>query len=84
MYPPLPFLDRECSKDYQIPGTNITIEKGTPVVVSLYGLQNDPKYFPNPEIFDPERWNDKNLENITPYSYMPFGEGPRNCIGKLH
>ena len=73
-------LNRICVKDYQIPGTDIVIEEGTPVIIPLLGLQRDPDYYPNPLKFDPERFSSDN--KITPYTYLPFGGGPRNCIGK--
>ncbi|KAF4524103.1 hypothetical protein B566_EDAN007686 [Ephemera danica] len=79
-YPPLPFLNRKCNKNYLIPGTNITIEKGQPIVIPIRSLQNDAKYFPEPERFDPERFNPGNSNQVA-FSYMPFGEGPRQCIG---
>ncbi|XP_063913667.1 cytochrome P450 6a2-like [Zophobas morio] len=78
-YPPAAMLNRICVKDYQIPGTDIVIEEGTPVIVPLLGLQRDPDYYPNPLKFDPERFSSDN--KITPYTYLPFGGGPRNCIG---
>lgn len=81
-YPSLPYLDRVCSKDYQIPGTNIVLEKGMAVMVPLLGLHYDPKYFPEPEVYNPERFSHENEQNIVPFSYIPFGDGPRNCIGK--
>lgn len=46
----------------------------------MYALHRDPKYFPNPEKFDPERFSDENKHKIVPFSYVPFGSGPRNCI----
>lgn len=48
----------------------------------VYGFHHDSKYFPNPEKFDPERFSDENKHNIIPGTYLPFGIGPRNCIGK--
>lgn len=41
----------------------------------------DPEYFPNPEQFDPERFNKENKKNIKDFTYIPFGEGPRMCLG---
>lgn len=46
-----------------------------------YAIQNDPKYFENPEKFDPERFSDENKDKIQPCTFFPFGVGPRNCIG---
>lgn len=80
-YPLLPFLDRRCVKDYQIPGTDVVIEKGIPVYISLFGLHNDTDYFPSPEKFDPERFSDENKDSIPNCCYLPFGDGPHNCIG---
>lgn len=57
-------------------------EKGEVVLIPVIGIHRDPKYYPNPDKFDPERFSDENKDKILPYSYMPFGVGPRNCIGK--
>ncbi|KAK5638811.1 hypothetical protein RI129_013106 [Pyrocoelia pectoralis] len=80
-HPPLEHLLRTCVKDYKVPGTDVTIEKGTAVSVSISGLHYDPEYHPDPEKFDPERFSEENKRKIKPFTYMPFGEGPRMCIG---
>lgn len=59
----------------------ILLDKDQMLWLSPYAIQRDEKYYPNPERFDPERFNDDNRHNITPYIYYPFGIGPRNCIG---
>jgi cytochrome P450 family 6 len=81
-YPPVTIHNRECTKTYIVPGTNVTIEKGFMVMIPNQALQNDPKYFPNPERFDPERFSDDDALHKYQYIYTPFGEGPRQCIGK--
>lgn len=43
----------------------------------------NPKYFPEPETFNPDRFSDENKSNIVPGTYVPFGVGPRNCIGNF-
>ncbi|KAF5287520.1 hypothetical protein FQA39_LY04148 [Lamprigera yunnana] len=80
-YPALPILNRQCTMDYQIPNSNIVLKKGIDVAIPLHGIQNNPEYFPEPEKFDPERFSQKNKDKIIPFTYMPFGEGPRICIG---
>lgn len=72
------------NNELQFPGTNITIEKGTPVYVALCGLHTDSRYHPNPESFDPERFNDERKNDIVHCTYIPFGDGPRNCVGKAN
>nr|CAD7440165.1 unnamed protein product [Timema bartmani] len=76
-YTPFAFLERVCSKDYLEPVTGTEL----PFIISLHGLHKDPEYFPEPERFDPERFSEENKRSITPYTYLPFGEGPHNCIG---
>ena len=51
------------------------------VGIPTFGFHRDPNYYPDPDKFDPERFSDENKEYIRPYTYMPFGTGPRNCIG---
>ncbi|CAG9806343.1 unnamed protein product [Chironomus riparius] len=80
-YPPIPNQFRRAAKDYQIPNTKLVIPKGTNIQINSFSLQRDPEYFPNPEKFDPERFNEENIKNVQPYTNLPFGDGPRNCLG---
>lgn len=87
-YPILPFLDRECvipsgeNSGYSLePYSDFRIPQGMPVYVPSYALQHDPQYFPDPETFNPDRF-DPNSSSFNEYTYMPFGLGPRNCIGE--
>ena len=84
MWPPAMSTDRRCAKNYELKmdDKSFTIEKGTTVWIPIYGLHHDPKYFKNPEQCDPERFSDENKNNVVAGTYLPFGIGPRNCIGK--
>ncbi|KAJ9581730.1 hypothetical protein L9F63_023089, partial [Diploptera punctata] len=81
MYPPVSQLNRECNKSYTIPGTDLMIDEGTQVVVPVLGLHMDPAYYPDPDKFDPERFNSEEADKRNNYVFLPFGEGPRICIG---
>lgn len=52
-------------------------------MIPTYVFHHDPHFFPEPEKFDPERFSEENKHKINPLAYMPFGGGPRNCIGKF-
>ena len=77
--PPLPQLSRECAKDYDIGG--IHIPAGLEVIVPVYFLHHNPEAWPDPEKFDPERFRSPAKDTRNPYQFMPFGTGPRSCIG---
>ncbi|PNF15722.1 Cytochrome P450 6k1 [Cryptotermes secundus] len=81
MYPPVPAVTRECTKTIKLPGTDVTVEKGVHVLLPILALHRDPKYYPDPERFDPERFSEEERKKRPQFSYIPFGEGPRLCIG---
>ena len=79
-YPGAAALERTCTKDYKIPGSNILIKKGEKVNINRIGISYDPKYFPNPEKFNPDNFNKENRALRDPYTFLGFSQGPRNCI----
>ncbi|XP_017084417.2 probable cytochrome P450 6d5 [Drosophila eugracilis] len=79
-YPALPFLNRICTQDFSVPDSNKVIKKGTQIIISLLGMHLDSEYFPDPISYQPERYLEDN-KNYNKAAYMPFGEGPRMCIG---
>jgi len=78
-YPPANRLERRTTQKYTIPGTNVTLEKDTLVFIPAFAIHRDPLLYPDPEKFDPERFNKDAQNPIRPYTYLPFGAGPRNC-----
>uniref|UniRef100_A0A8C9QEG5 Cytochrome P450 3A n=1 Tax=Spermophilus dauricus TaxID=99837 RepID=A0A8C9QEG5_SPEDA len=79
LYPIAGRLARVCKKDVEING--LPIRKGTVVMIPSFVLHRNPQHWPEPEEFRPERFSKQNKDSIDPYMYMPFGNGPRNCIG---
>ncbi|CAH1399974.1 unnamed protein product [Nezara viridula] len=79
-YPTLSDLHRECTKSITL-SSGQKIEKDTAIIIPTWSLHHDPQYFPDPDKFDPERFSQENRDSIVPYTYLPFGEGPRMCIG---
>lgn len=71
-------LNRIAKRNYTVPGTDIVIEKGTPIIIPAYAIQMDPEYYPNPEKFDPERFGSEEKKTRDPMTWLPFGDGPRN------
>lgn len=83
MHPPGPGLLRVCTKSYKIPDSDITLDTGTEVLIPVYSLHNDAQYYPEPEIFDPQRFTEENKASRPNGTFLPFGDGPRICIGKI-
>lgn len=82
LWPAVPFLDRQCTKNIDLEDTEngkiVKFKVGDQVQIPIVGIHRDEKYFPEPMKFDPERFADDNKNNI---AFMPFGIGPRMCIG---
>ena len=81
MFPPAPRTTRECKQTCAVTD-NLIIEKGMDVSFPIFLLHCDPEHWPNPEIFDPERFNPNSGVSYPTFAYLSFGEGPRQCIGK--
>ncbi|HUK29634.1 MAG TPA: cytochrome P450 [Candidatus Acidoferrum sp.] len=79
LFPPGPAFGREPIEDVTIGG--YTVPAGGLVLINVYALHHDPRFFANPERFDPDRFGPGWEERISRYAYLPFGGGPRVCIG---
>lgn len=74
-------LKRVALNDYAVPNTDHVIEKGTWIKIPVSAIQSDPRYYPNPEKFDPDRFQKDQIRNRHAMTWLPFGEGPRGCVG---
>ncbi|XP_060519193.1 cytochrome P450 6A1-like [Cylas formicarius] len=80
-YPIAPVLPRRCTKTYKVPESDLIIEKGTKVWVPVTGYHYDSEFYPNPEKFNPDRFYENNPDYRPDVLFLPFGDGPRQCIG---
>src|ERR1700689_3332158 len=79
LYPPFWMVDRMALADDRV--GELAIPRGSTVVVFIYGAHHSPQYWENTESFDPERFTKANEKLHRPFTYLPFGAGPRGCIG---
>lgn len=79
VYPPVYLIGREATCNLELGGYRV--KKGYTVFMSQWVNHRDPKYFPDPEAFRPERWENGLARRIPKYAYYPFGGGQRVCIG---
>lgn len=82
-WPSIATIDREVAHPYEYTdpkGNKIIFSAGDFIIIPIYAFHMDPKYWPEPERFDPERFSDENKANLNMNAYLPFGSGQRNCI----
>ncbi|XP_317263.2 probable cytochrome P450 6a14 [Anopheles gambiae] len=75
-------LIRVVTEDYPVPdSTGIVLPKGLNIIVPVYAIHYDPQHYPEPERFDPDRFTPEGCRQRAPYTFLPFGAGPKICIG---
>lgn len=79
LYPPAWVVTREPNEDVEISG--LPVKKGTAIIVNIYASHRNPNVFPDPLAFKPERWTEEFEKSLPKSAYLPFGNGPRICIG---
>ena len=80
LYPTAAMIFRRALEDH--PVGEYMIPKGGIIMLSQYAMHRDPRFYPNPDAFDPDRWAPEVRANRPRFSYFPFGGGPRVCIGE--
>jgi cytochrome P450 len=79
LFPPAPIISRRAAADTDLGGK--AVKAGTQVIIPIYAIQRHTRYWSDPDRFDPTRFAPENEAKISRYHYMPFGAGPRICIG---
>ncbi|XP_070073765.1 probable cytochrome P450 4ac1 isoform X3 [Drosophila takahashii] len=80
MFPSVPFIGRTCVEESVVNG--MVMPKDTQISIHIYDIMRDPRHFPNPNQFQPERFLPENTVNRHPFAFVPFSAGQRNCIGQ--
>ncbi|CAL7936767.1 unnamed protein product [Xylocopa violacea] len=78
------FLSKLCTEEFEFKGSDGLSYRATPgseVYIPTYAIHRDPKYWTDPDVFDPERFSDERKQTIEKMAFLPFGEGPRMCVG---
>ncbi|XP_004473679.2 cytochrome P450 4F3-like [Dasypus novemcinctus] len=81
LHPPVGIVSRCCTQDIVLPDGRV-IPKGVISLISIFGTHHNPTVWPNPEVYDPSRFNPENTQKRSPLAFIPFSAGPRNCIGQ--
>jgi cytochrome P450 len=79
LYPPAYIISRKATRAVTLGG--VSVRKGRVVIINIGGMHRRPAAFPDPERFDPDRFTPEREKALPPQSYLPFGAGPRICIG---
>ncbi|XP_026675117.1 cytochrome P450 6A1-like [Ceratina calcarata] len=79
--PPITVIMRKSCEDYYFESLKLSIPKGTRIFIPTYAIHRDPEVYPNPEVYDISRFTEEAVKARHPMHYLPFGDGPRNCIG---
>ncbi|XP_037713842.1 probable cytochrome P450 6a21 [Drosophila subpulchrella] len=82
LYTVLPVLNRECLEDFVVPeNPKYVIKKGMPILIPAGAMHRDERLYPNPDTFNPENFSPDRVKERDSIEWLPFGDGPRNCIG---
>ncbi|RLU18766.1 hypothetical protein DMN91_009123 [Ooceraea biroi] len=78
-------MSKMCTEEFELKGSDgltCRVQPGTDILIPTHGLHKDSRYWENPDVFDPDRFSPDRKHNIQKYTFLPFGEGPRMCVGQ--
>ncbi|CAD7685433.1 unnamed protein product [Nyctereutes procyonoides] len=81
LHPPVTVISRCCTQDTVLPDGRV-IPKGVTCLISIFGTHHNPSVWPDPEVYNPLRFDPENIKERSPLAFIPFSAGPRNCIGQ--
>ncbi|XP_044109963.1 cytochrome P450 4F3 isoform X4 [Neovison vison] len=81
LHPSVTVISRCCSQDIVLPDGRV-IPKGVTCLISIFGTHHNPSVWPDPEVYNPFRFDPENIKERSPLAFIPFSAGPRNCIGQ--
>ncbi|XP_040594314.1 cytochrome P450 4F4 isoform X3 [Mesocricetus auratus] len=81
LHPPVTEIARCCTQDIGLPDGRV-IPKGVVCVINIFATHHNPTVWPDPEVYDPFRFDPENVKDRSPLAFIPFSAGPRNCIGQ--
>ncbi|XP_004408450.1 PREDICTED: cytochrome P450 4F6-like [Odobenus rosmarus divergens] len=81
LHPPVTVIARRCTQDVGLPDGRV-IPKGSKCVISIFGIHHNPSIWPDPEVYNPFRFDPEIPQKRSPLAFIPFSAGPRNCIGQ--
>lgn len=74
-------IERLCVREYKIPEMGLVVPKGTIIDIPVNAIHHSKEFYQNPDTFDPEHFSAENKAARNPYAFLPFGSGPKQCIG---
>ncbi|XP_045348323.1 cytochrome P450 4F3-like isoform X4 [Leopardus geoffroyi] len=81
LHPPVTVVSRCCTQDIVLPDGRV-IPKGVVCLVSIFGIHHNPSVWPDPEVYNPFRFDPENIKERSSLAFIPFSAGPRNCLGQ--
>ncbi|KAJ8976568.1 hypothetical protein NQ317_016362, partial [Molorchus minor] len=84
IYSPVPLIARVVNEDVKLASGDYTLPGGTTVVIAIGLIHRNPKYYPNPDEFDPDNFLPERCQDRPYYAYIPFSAGPRSCVGRKY